>query len=420
MGCLTFIRPELDLPSYFPVLGIAGIYLLWEMIRSLHFKSTIPVNYEKISIESYSVLHESVISVTNDLNMGLPDAVYVTEGIDAAVFCRPTMLSVFKRPKQELVIGKLLLDILSENELKTILYHEFGHYSKGSLGKKIPTYMVAQFSKSFTAVKKMKQGMWNNMINSQIALFSYFAFWICTNIDGHYKHLSQYEEYAADDVARNHVGDTMLAVVLVKMAVLSYNLKYLLWTTRQLEVKQSIVPQVVISLLCRYNRPKKDAILPSRIKLRIERLNASQDLDGCVGLLKNCVEACPESLRLTKLLLRLHGRYAEAIERNTSVTLKIHLDRKKHRLPLVEGKYRILLDGRPIGTGNFIRGLDLTIKTCPGKHIVESYAITGIKAIPFEFNCERDAQYLLNMDFRRHLRNGYYDVYVESAKKIIG
>lgn len=421
LGYLTFSRPDLDWPSSFVLLGIAGIYLLWEMTMALRFKSDIPNSYEKLSLENNPSLYERIENVTTRLGMPMPDAIYLSTGIEAAVFCRPTILTVFCKPKKELVIGKILLLFLSNEELDAILYHEFGHYSSKSLDKKTPTYMVAQFAKSFTAIKKIKnQGVWSNMINSQIALFSYFSFWICSTIEKYYKQISQIEEYAADDVARQNIGDSLLAHTLIKVSIIRYNLEYLKWASRQLKHNEEINIELVLSLLCRYNKLTVCQAVPRKIQVRLSRLNyygieKTASESRLINIQANVRQSY--SVSLTRKLLVLHSHYAEALSLSRSVLLTIHLDQRKHRLPIMEGKYQILLDGMSIGVGNFIKGYDINIRTSPGKHIIETYAVSGIQTIPFEFDCEKGEHYLINMDFRVHLRNGYYDVFAFSSEK---
>lgn len=421
LGYLTFSRPDLDWPSSFVLFAIAGIYLLWEMTMALRFKSDIPNSYEKLSLENNPSLYERIENVTTRLGMPMPDAIYLSSGIEAAVFCRPTILTVFCKPKKELVIGKILLQFLSNEELDAILYHEFGHYSSKSLDKKTPTYMVAQFAKSFTAIKKIKnQAVWSNMINSQIALFSYFSFLICSTIEKYYKQISQIEEYAADDVARQNIGDSLLAQTLIKVSIIRYNLEYLKWASRQLKHNEEINIELVLGLLCRYNKLTVCQAVPRKIQVRLSRLNYyGIEKTASEGRLINIQANVRQSysVSLTRKLLVLHSHYAEALALSRSVLLTIHLDPRKHRLPIMEGKYQILLDGKSIGVGNFIKGYDINIRISPGKHIVETYAVSGIQTIPFEFDCEKGEHYLINMDFRVHLRNGYYDVFAFSSEK---
>lgn len=414
VAVLTFTHPELDWPSSFVILGIGGLILLWQMMVAATFRTSLPERYMKIDCESKEKLIRIVDEITSKLKLRYPYKIYTTNGLDAAVFCRPTMLSVFNKPKQELVIGSIVLDTLTDDELRAVLYHEFGHYSSNSLNKKMPMYIVAQFSRSFTAIKQVeKPGVWKNMIQSQVALFSYFAFWICGNIDRHYAYISQNEEYNADDVAVHYMSKSVLCQTLVKMAVLQYNYRYMLWAIRQLQPTNYKVTSSELLSLCRANTISSSAI-PTNVKLRVNRLlcNTTETITHKVV---NPIIDHPSPFVLK--LVASHTQYVKALALRKSVQLTLHLDRRKHRLPLLEGKYKILLDGKPIADGNFIKGFDITAKIYPGKHTISVYAVSGIFPIPYEFECQRGDKLRLDMDFKVHIKNGYYDIFVASAKK---
>ncbi len=415
VAVLTFTHPELDWPSSFVILGIGGLILLWQMVVSATFRTSLPERYKEIDYSNNVRLVRIVNEVTSILKLCYPHRIYTTNGLDAAVFCRPSMLSIFKKPKQELVIGSIVLDTLSDDELRAVLYHEFGHYSSKSLDKKIPTYIVAQFSRSFTAIKQTeKPGVWKNIIQSQVALFSYFAFWICGNIDRHYACISLNEEYNADDVATHHISKSVFCQTLVKMAVLQYNYRYMLWAIRQLQPTKYKVTSSELLSLCRANTISSSAI-PTNVKLRVNRFLCNTT-EAVTHNVFNPITYHPYPLVLK--LVASHIQYVEAMALRKSVQLTLHLDRRKHRLPLIEGKYKILLDGKPIGEGNFIKGFDITAKTHPGKHTVSIFAVSGIFPIPYEFECRRGDKLRLDMDFKVHIKNGYYDIFVASAKNM--
>ena len=58
--------------------------------------------------------------------------------------------------------------------------------------------------------------------------------------------------------------------------------------------------------------------------------------------------------------------------------MEIHLDKRKHKFPYFDGTYKLLLDGKVIGTGNFIKGYTIKRKISPGKHKLTVYAPSGI------------------------------------------
>lgn len=110
--------------------------------------------------------------------------------------------------------------------------------------------------------------------------------------------------------------------------------------------------------------------------------------------------------------------YAKQKQLETSVTLIISLDSRKHKLPWFDATYKVLLDGKNIGIGNFIKGYTLKRKTSPGKHSLSVYAPSGIISTPFELNVESDKIYKIDMDYKVFLLKGYYDVFVEKVTMI--
>ncbi len=414
LGTITFTHPELDWPNSLVIIGLGGLYLLWQMSVAMFFKTPLPEHYKPMVNDQYPEVYAIIGDITTKLNLPQPHAVYVAPGLNAAVFCRPNMLSMLVNPKQELVIGEMLLNTLTTDELKLILYHEFGHYVSGSLGKKTPIYVISQFSKSFTSVKKMKKpGVWRNMVNSQIDLFSYFVFWLCSIIDRHYKPLAQGEELAADDIAVENMGAEVLIRTLVKVSLLKYYYRYSRWVESKYKIHFNDVQLTGILLfLCRNHNSGIRSISPT-IRQRIDRHIVSKDQ---FHTSTEVIKHLPSNAPFLTMLLKLHPKYEDARLMSKSVILYFHLDHKKHKLPWVEGKYQILLDGRPIGNGNFIKGFDFSMRTSPGKHVVSVYGISGIITVPYEFECKSGDRRLFDMDFKVHLRNGYYEIFVASSK----
>lgn len=417
LGTKTFTHPELDWPSSVVAIGLGGLYLLWQMTVAMFFKTPLPETYHPIVPGEYPEIWAIIDEITSRLNVPAPQEVYIAPGINVAVFCRPTMLSMLIKPKQELVIGEMLTDMLTSDELRVILYHEFGHYASGALGKKTPVYVISQFSKSFTSIKKIRKlGVWRNMINSQVDLFSYFAFWLCSIIDRHYRPLAQGEELSADDIAVENMNAEILAQTLVKVSLLQHYLRYLQWISRKygIKIKDSELP-VLLLCLCLNHKCGVRSISPA-IRQRIERLTV-------VDVTNN--HSCPENNNkfigrndILSALIDIHTRYEEYRVRSKSVKVTFHLDKRKHKLPWVEGKYQILLDGKSVGTGNFIKGFEFSVCTSPGKHTVSVYGITGIITVPYDFECRIGDYIYLDMDFKVHIRHGFYEIFVVSSKNI--
>ena len=274
IGAITLTHPEYDWSGSYIVMGLGGLYLLWKMTVAMFFKTPLPDSYHRMNFTKYNEVLQIIDEITTALDLSVPQGIYVAPGVNVAVFCRPTILSMLRKPKRELVIGEVLLETLSKDELRVILYHEFGHYVSGSLGKKTPIYVISQFSKSFTSIKNMRKpgGVWSNMINSQVDLFSYFAFWLCSIIDRHYKYLSQGEELSADDVAVENMNAEILAQTLVKVSLLRYYSQYIQWVSVNYKIKFrcSDIPSLLIGLCRNHHYGVKS--MATSVRNRIERL----------------------------------------------------------------------------------------------------------------------------------------------------
>lgn len=129
------------------------------------------------------------------------------------------------------------------------------------------------------------------------------------------------------------------------------------------------------------------------------------------------LEMCPAE-RFSAWLAEGAAVYREMQVLAKSVLVEVHLDRRRHTLPYVEGKYAILLDGRKVGVGNFIKGYTLRFRTSPGRHVLSAYAFGGILTVPFEFETARGGSYRIEMDYKYVFRATSYRVFVESITRV--
>ncbi len=180
---------------------------------------------------------------------------------------------------------------------------------------------------------------------------------------------------------------------------------------------------MALSFVGNYSRPSR-RLLSEEVVKRVERLG---ELEACDRAAINTVQQaallltgnkepsrqlCP-AIQFAKWLRQGFVIYTQQRLIETSVELEIHLDKKKHKLPYFDGSYKLLLDDKEIGTGNFIKGYTLKRKTSPGKHKLTAYAPSGIISTPFEFEVEQNKSYHIEMDYKLHAKDGIYDVFGE-------
>ena len=415
---------EHELPLSWLLFSIAGMILLWEMTKAFRFDSKIPEDWQLATEEDYPSLFCIIHEVTTNLHLSPIHEVYISSDATAAVFIQPSWQNIFAAPQRSLVIGLGFLTQMDDDELRTVLYHEFGHYVQKEMRNTLSVYTIAQFSRSFLAIKEpANPGAFSTQMKSQVLLFTYFAMWVCNRINHDYKQLAKQMEYDADDVAIKYVGASTLQRALLHAACIRYNYDVVQWGMQQLQSQNIRVDNqyLALSFVGNYSRPAR-RLLSEEVVKRVERLGklessnmiASKNVQQSALSLNEyrgkVQQLCP-ALKFAQWLRQGFVIYTQQRLLETSVELEIHLDKRKHKLPYFDGSYKLLLDDKEIGIGNFIKGYTLKRKTSPGKHKLTAYAPSGIISTPFEFEVEQDKSYHIEMDYKLHAKDGIYDVF---------
>lgn len=413
-----------ELPVQLTVISIAGGLLLWEMMKAFRFRTSLPKTFKQITEQEYPSLFNIINEVTTNLQLSPVRKVYICPDATAAVFIQPQLRNILLEPRKELVIGLGFLTQMDDDEIRAMLYHEFGHYAQEEMKSSISVYTIGQFSRSFVSIKEMKkQGTWETQIKLQILFFTYFAIWICNRINKAYSQLAKQMEYDADDVAIKYVGTSTLQRALLHASCIRYNYEVIQWGMLQLESQDIQVdnPYLALSFVGNYSRPAR-RLLSDEVVKRVERLGklasdksqASRTIQQSALLLIDKQEQthsqCP-ALQFAQWLRQGFAIYNKQRLLETSVELEIHLDKKKHKLPYFDASYKLLIDDKEIGIGNFIKGYTLRRRISPGKHKLTVYAPSGIISTPFEFEVEQDKSYHIEMDYKVYVKDGIYDVF---------
>ena len=430
LGVMMFLG--WDLPRPLIILALGGIWLLWDIAKSWNYKTSLPKSFVKVSPSELPILFSLVNSVTSDLNVRQLSYIYLCPEPFAAVFIKPSLKSVLtKRPRLELVMGLGFLTQLSDKELKTILYHEFGHYCQESIRETGSVYRIGQFSKMFLADRKeFDNSTLGNQMKAQIALFASYTIVFVNHIQKEYKSLSKLMEYEADDIAASHQGGLLVKSTIQKASALKKAYEVIHWGLGFLP-EGSRVEDIYTSLSIIAQSGGFMQELNEECQKRINRLpdsivSSSQDTEAIqleivpfINRFK--LSADKQTYPAVAFAAWLSDGlpvYQQETELRKSVTLHIRLEKNKHKLPLAESIYEILLDGRTIGAGNYRAGYNLRYRTAPGSHTMSFYSPAGIKAIPFDFSAESGSSYRLNIDYELDKKNGIYDIFVTSIEEI--
>lgn len=423
-----------DWPRQGAIWGVGGIWLLQEMGKAFCQRSPLPPEFKEISALDYPEFFKLVHEVTDKLRLSEVTKVYICPGVMAAVFIRPDLKSLFATSQRFLVMGAGLLTQLDDDELRAVLYHEFGHYAQKEMKGSVMVYRIGLFACDFIAIREMKKmGVWEMQLKNQYVLFSYFLDFICARINRSYALLSKNMEYEADNVAVENMGATSLQKALVHVAWLKYNYEVLLWGNARLKAQGVCVDDVyaALALVCRSRKYEK-RIFGREIRMRLERLGSLEQTVTERSISTSVKNTFPVSLRSshptgTKVcpysqfvswMEQGFEIYAHLQSLKRAVKLEVHLEPHLHKLPYVEGKYHILLDGKNIGDGNFIKGYTLKCHTSPGHHVLLAAAISGIVSTPLEFDVESGCSYRIEMDFKLHYWQAVYEIFPKSVEKI--
>ena len=430
LGVMMFLG--WDLPRPLIILALGGIWLLGDIAKSWNYKTNIPKGFVKVSSTELPVLFGMVNSVTSDLNVNRLSYIYLCPESFAAVFIRPSLENIFtKHPKLELVMGLGFLTQLSDKELKTILYHEFGHYCQESIRETGSVYRIGQFSKMFLANRKeFDNSTFGNQMKAQIALFASYTIVFVNHIRKEYKGLSELMEYEADDIAASYQGGLLVKSTIRKASALKKAYEVIHWGLGFLPGNSQVEDEYAslgimaqsagfiqeVNEECRKRIARQTDLfldtspdtefIRAEIKPYIDRIAAT--IDGQTYPMAAFVAWLSDGLPI----------YQQEAERRRSVTLYIRLEKNKHKFPLAESIYEILLDARTIGTGNYKAGYNLRYHTSPGQHTLSFYSPAGIKAVPFDFMAESGSSYRLNIDYELEKKKGIYDIFVAAVEEI--
>ena len=190
---------EYDLPAALIILPIAGVILIWEMIKSFNFKKKIPDSYRPIKSEDFPILFDIIFEITNTLGISPIRRVYICPGTTAAVFIQPKLQNILLEPQKDLVLGLVFLTQMDDDEIRAMLYHEFGHFVQSEMNSSLSVYTIGQFSRSFVSIKEPldTNDTWKMNTRLQVLFFTYFSICLCNKINRLYLKLSKQMEYDA-------------------------------------------------------------------------------------------------------------------------------------------------------------------------------------------------------------------------------
>ena len=214
-------------------LCIVGGFVFYSVIKFIFKKQdNTPYNGVQINRKDQPKLFAMIDDIVKEVGTDSPQKVYITADINASVFYNSSFWSMFYPIRKNLSIGLGLINTTSEQELKAILAHEFGHFSQKSMKvgsyvynvNKIIYNLVAEDEQFDQSVQSVSQ------THGLIAIFLEIGLGIISGIQSilrkmyefiniKYMALSREMEFHADEVAANVAGSAALETSLLRLSL---------------------------------------------------------------------------------------------------------------------------------------------------------------------------------------------------------
>jgi Zn-dependent protease with chaperone function len=259
------------------IVTIAG---LWSVGRVLRISIEPPRGREVTRTET-PLLFECLDDLRARCKSRPFDRVFITAEFNASVVEEPR-LGVFGWWKKSLMIGLPLLDLLSKEELRAVLAHEFAHLSKqhARLG-----HWVYRLRRSWDNLfaQQFNRPVYENEVSGRILLRNCLK-WYWPRFNAPAFVLSRSCEYMADAVAAEAAGPQNIASALCRLQVYSYLLNEKFWPDLwQLAVKNEEPPADLFLRLPAFLRGKAASELPQLLARSLQAVSTHADTHPCLA-----------------------------------------------------------------------------------------------------------------------------------------
>ena len=181
-------------------------------------------------------LFELIETISKQLETNFPQKVYLGAGVDAMVFYDSNFKNLFFPSKENLMIGLGLVNAMTDCELKTIIAHEFGHFTQRSLN----VYSYVYIENQIIYKMLMDEEFYQNLILSfskgkiywVVLYYSKIIRWILRKVYQvvlkSFMALSREMEFHADELSAR-IGGTVPAVTALLRLQLAADSFHNLW-----------------------------------------------------------------------------------------------------------------------------------------------------------------------------------------------
>ncbi|UIR57722.1 M48 family metalloprotease [Sphingobacterium sp. SRCM116780] len=198
-------------------------------------------NLTEINAIDEPQLFALIAEIVKEVDTKFPKKVYLSYDVNACVFYDSNFWSMFFPIRKNLQIGIGLVNSVTQQELKAILAHEFGHFSQKSMKVGSYVYNVNEIIYNMLykneSINKMNE-QWSS-INGYAVIFIRISMSIIRGIQKileklysyiniNYMALSREMEFHADEIAAHVAGSKALSESLLRLSFSSFALDHVL------------------------------------------------------------------------------------------------------------------------------------------------------------------------------------------------
>ena len=211
---------------------VFGAYLIKPL-----FSSTKNVNLQRVEVtkEDCPKLFDVIWDIAHSVGTKVPKHVYLTTAVNACVFYNTNFWSIFFPVRKNLEIGLGLFEGLNQEELKSIIAHEFGHFSQNSMKVGSTVYVANSVIYDLVNTKDSWDNMIQNWCDSDNRIWATFGYltqgmtnWVKSLtydvykiVQKSYLALSRQMEFDADTISCNYVGTESFVSAMYKITKIS-------------------------------------------------------------------------------------------------------------------------------------------------------------------------------------------------------
>ncbi len=469
-GCV-FARMKFTYPYILPydlpniIIGIlifGGLLLIYKMLGSLAAIQKINrPDLQEITRTEYPALFKLIDETACAMQVKPPKHVFLSATATASVFLKTGFWNAIFSANKKLEIGMGLLQFLNQDELRAILTHEFGHFSRKSTHLNGVVYAIGQSAQYLVKkVQLKKRGTFEDSFYIFTYIFRLLTDILLIRLTKDFSSFSDEMEHDADHLAAQYIGNEALISALYKVSFATQTFEFTLnnlsilagaqkgvvdfYETQRHSVTFFLEKNNIQIANDFVNVPLSSVKLSSLTQKRIEKLrnNSANEISTPTNQ-NSATELFPDyttkskqftqgiyqnqfRIHLSKLDICSAGLYNKWLVKNFSqlatmkevgqeIEVEIVLEKHLHRMPLTDLFFDVYWDNKKLGVGRCRKGFILKAQTSLGKHHLK---IEGqyIKYQPMSVIIENTGKHSIQLDYQHFFWKAEYRFTIKEIK----